>query len=130
MPICLKCGWEIVIGPAGCACTQAARRKRTLEKVAKVGEELSKKLSIAMEKSKEGDMTRAEIQEKRKKLEVRRDELRHQQDLLAADFRALQKKCKHPTVNAAFPKPSSTRMSIGRIKRDVVVTCEDCGYQT
>lgn len=49
MPVCLKCGYELVFGPAGCACTQAARREReseeatrSMERVAKIIEGLNK----------------------------------------------------------------------------------------
>lgn len=27
MPVCLKCGWEIVLGPGGCACTQYVEKR-------------------------------------------------------------------------------------------------------
>lgn len=40
MPVCLKCGWEIVIGPAGCACTQAARHERKMMKAVEEGKRL------------------------------------------------------------------------------------------
>lgn len=43
--ICLKCGWAIIIGPGGCACTQAARRKRKMEEASKMGERLEKLLT-------------------------------------------------------------------------------------
>lgn len=39
--ICLKCGHEFVYGPAGCACTQAARREREIEENKKAGEKLA-----------------------------------------------------------------------------------------
>ncbi len=40
MPVCLKCGWEIVYGPGGCACTQAARREREAKEAKEAGERL------------------------------------------------------------------------------------------
>lgn len=42
MPVCLKCGYELVFGPAGCACTQAARRDRQLEEADAIGERITK----------------------------------------------------------------------------------------
>jgi len=50
--ICLKCGYEIIIGPGGCACTQAARRKREMEEAAKSGERLAELLKNEMAKPK------------------------------------------------------------------------------
>ncbi len=40
MPVCLKCGYEMIFGPAGCACTQAARREREIKENVAAGERL------------------------------------------------------------------------------------------
>lgn len=52
MPVCLKCGWEIIIGPGGCACTQTARRERSMQKAARSSEVLMTKLGPELEKLK------------------------------------------------------------------------------
>lgn len=68
--ICLKCGWEIVIGPGGCACTQAARREREAREAKEAGERLVKLITdkfpdfgkrVAME-----DLTTKSVEELRK----------------------------------------------------------------
>lgn len=117
MPVCLKCGWELVYGPAGCACTQAARHERRMEEAARVGEELAKRLKMVTTK-KGKNLTQALIQQEHRDLEARRDQLRLQQDRLLADFRALQRKCKHPKL-----RKYSAMGEIGDV-------CDDCGYQT
>jgi hypothetical protein len=50
--ICLKCGHAIVIGPAGCACTQAARFKRSMTEATKVGKELAERFKKAQKSSR------------------------------------------------------------------------------
>lgn len=40
MPVCLQCGWEMILGPAGCACNQKARRDREMAENVKEGERL------------------------------------------------------------------------------------------
>ena len=127
MPVCLKCGWEIVIGPAGCACTQAARREREMAENAKVGEELAKKLEPILEEARRvsalppeeqmAHVGRLNIQKERREIEQRQEELRLQQDIIVAHFRALQRKCKHPKIRSY-----SVQGDPGRI-------CDDCGYQ-
>ncbi len=49
---CPKCCQPILIGPGGCACTQAARHKRQMEEAGKRGEELAARLKKEMEKPK------------------------------------------------------------------------------
>lgn len=123
MAVCLKCGWEIVIGPAGCACTQAARRKREMEEAAKASEELVKKLGPILDEARRvqamppEEREQLEIQEARKKLDVRRQGLQHEQEVLQVDFRALQRRCKHPKL-----RQYSVMGELGNV-------CDDCGYQ-
>lgn len=52
MPVCLICGWEIIIGPAGCACTQKNRRERELEEREKYIERLKKLIPPKQEEPK------------------------------------------------------------------------------
>lgn len=46
MPVCLKCGYEIVIGPGGCGCPQPAKE------CIKEAENLLKRLKISTPKKK------------------------------------------------------------------------------
>lgn len=117
MPVCLKCGYELVFGPAGCACTQAARRERQMEEAAKVGERLAETLAERAKNFSPEDLKRQKIQQERELLEARRDEIQHQQDLLQADWKALQRRCKHPKI-----REYSSMGELGKI-------CDDCGYQ-
>lgn len=50
--ICLKCGWEIIIGPGGCACTQAARREREMKEAAEAGERLAAMFEEVLKKER------------------------------------------------------------------------------
>lgn len=51
MPVCLKCGWQIIIGPGGCACTQKARHERKMKEAFEMGERLEKLFSKSKKKS-------------------------------------------------------------------------------
>lgn len=108
MPVCLKCGYELVFGPAGCACTQAARRERKMEEAEAIGEKFAKIL---------GADPQVLIKAERERLEDQQSEIRRQQDIIVAHFRALQRKCKHPKI-----REYSAMGELGRI-------CDDCGYQ-
>jgi predicted nucleic acid-binding Zn-ribbon protein len=128
MPVCLKCGWEIIIGPGGCACTQAARRQREMEEASKIGKELAEKLGPVLDEARRvaalppeeqmAHVGRLQIQKERADLVRRQEELRLQQDVIVAHFRALQRKCKHPKL-----RKYSAMGEIGDV-------CDDCGYQT
>jgi hypothetical protein len=128
MPVCLKCGWEIVIGPAGCACTQAARRERQMEEASRIGEELAKKIEPVLEEARRvaalppeeqmAHVSRLQIQKERQDLQERQEALRLQQDIIIAHFRALQRKCKHPKLRKYS------------VMNDLGSVCDDCGYQT
>lgn len=138
MPVCLKCGWEILIGPGGCACTQAARHERMMEEAAESGKKLAEELLGKMSKEereklfsqtvdamlKHPPMKRKEIvaqnaiRKAKKKLEKRRDDLKHEQEVLQADYRALQRKCTHPYI-----RKYSSMGEVGSV-------CDDCGHQT
>lgn len=48
MPVCLKCGYEIVFGPGGCGCTRAVKRDQCI----KEAENLLKRLKMTMPKKK------------------------------------------------------------------------------
>jgi hypothetical protein len=130
MPVCLKCGWEIVIGPAGCACTQAARHERRMEEAARCGEELAERLRLAGFFKNMPKKTRAELQEEaRSKIWRARSSLREQlenvdaqmksllktQSDLMDSLKVLWKKCKHPV-----------KYKVAGVRG---VTCNDCGFR-
>lgn len=127
MPVCLKCGYELVFGPAGCACTQAARRDSQMKEAESIGEKFAKILGPTLDEVRRvaalppeeqmAHVGRLQIQKERDELVRRQEELRLQQDVIVAHFRALQRKCKHPKI-----RQYSAMGEVGRI-------CDDCGYQ-
>lgn len=120
MPVCLKCGYELVYGPAGCACTQAARHQRDMEEAARAGERLAKEFAPILEEARRvaalppEEQARLKIQEDHKKIRDKLNEAHRAQFALFEELNDLQMSCKHPVGKLMYAT------------EDFV--CDDCGY--
>lgn len=121
MPVCLKCGWEIIIGPGGCACTQARRQQHNMEEAARAGERLAKEFAPLLEEARRvaalppEEQERLKVQEAMRKIDGGLREAYLAMDTVLAEWHALQKSCKHPSRKLLYGTQT--------------LVCDDCGYQ-